>query len=48
VGKVHHLYRVLKTKYLAVSLVTDNSEWDDVEAVQESPHPNFFKLKLDG
>jgi hypothetical protein len=45
VGKVHNLYRVLKTKYLALSLVTDNFERYEFEAVQESPHPNFFKIK---
>jgi hypothetical protein len=48
VGKLHHLYRGLKTKYLAVSPVTDNFERHDFEAVQGSPHPNFFKLKLEG
>jgi hypothetical protein len=33
VGKVHNLCRVLKTKYLAVSPVTDNFERHDFEAV---------------
>jgi hypothetical protein len=40
VGKVHHLYRGLKTKYLA--------ERHEFEAVQGSPHSNFLKLKLVG
>jgi hypothetical protein len=26
----------------------DNFERHDFEAVQESPHPNFLKLKLEG
>ena len=34
--------RECKTKYLAVSPVTDNFEDQDFEAVQESPHPNFL------
>jgi hypothetical protein len=45
VGKVHHLCRGLKTKYLAVSPVIDNFERYDIEAVQGSPHPNFLKIK---
>jgi hypothetical protein len=48
VGKVHDLCRVLKTKYLAVSLVTDNFERHDFETVQGSPHANFLKLKFVG
>jgi hypothetical protein len=48
VGKVHHLYKGLKTKYLAVSPVMDNFERHDFEAVQGSPHANFLKLKLVG
>jgi hypothetical protein len=47
VGKVHNLCRVLKTTYLAMSPVTDNFERHEFEAVQGSPHPNFFKLKLE-
>jgi hypothetical protein len=35
----------VKTKYLAVSPVTDNSERQDFEAIQEFPHPNFLKMK---
>jgi hypothetical protein len=48
VGKVHHPCRGLKTKYLAVSPVTDNFERHDFEAVQGSPHANFLKLKFVG
>jgi hypothetical protein len=47
-GKSAPPLQSVQTKYLAMSPVTDNSEWHDVEAVRESPHPNFFKLKLDG
>jgi hypothetical protein len=32
----------VKTKYLALSLVTDNSEQHDFEVVQGSPYPNFL------
>jgi hypothetical protein len=32
----------IRTKYLAVSPVTDISERHDIEAVRESPHPNFL------
>jgi hypothetical protein len=44
-GKVDHLCRGLKTKYLAVAPVMDNFEQHDFEAVQGSPHPNFLKFK---
>jgi hypothetical protein len=38
----------VKTKYLAVSPVTDNFERHDFEAVQGSPHANFLKIKTYG
>jgi hypothetical protein len=38
----------VKTKYLAVSPVTNNFERHDFEAIQGFPHPNFLKLKLVG
>jgi hypothetical protein len=46
-GKSAPPLQMVKTKYLAVSPVTDNFERHDFEAVQGSPHPNFFKLKLE-
>jgi hypothetical protein len=42
VGKVHKPLESVKTKYLAVSPVTDNSEHQDFETDRESPHPNFL------
>jgi hypothetical protein len=47
-GKSAQPLQSVRTKYLAVSPVTDNSERHDIEAVRESPHPNFLKLKPDG
>jgi hypothetical protein len=47
-GKSAPSLRSVRTKYLVVSPVTDNSERCDIEPVRESPHPNFLKLKLDG
>jgi hypothetical protein len=32
----------VRTKYLAVSPVTDNFERHDIEADRKSPHPNFL------
>jgi hypothetical protein len=47
-GKSAPPLQSVRTKYLAVSPVTDISERPDFEVVQESSHPNFLKLKLDG
>jgi hypothetical protein len=41
-GKSAPPLQSVKTKYLAVSRVKDNSEGQDIEAVWESPHPNFL------
>jgi hypothetical protein len=41
-GKSAQPVQSVKTKYLAVSPVTDNFERHDFEAVQGSPHPNFL------
>ena len=45
--KCTNLCRVLKTKYLAVSPVTDNFEQLDLELLEDLSHPNFI-IKLDG
>jgi hypothetical protein len=47
-GKSAPPLQSVKTKYLAVSPVTDNFERLDFEVVQGSPHANFLKLKFVG
>jgi hypothetical protein len=42
VGKVHKSLESVKTKYLAVSPVTHNSEHEEFEVVREYPDPNFL------
>jgi hypothetical protein len=47
-GKSAQPLQSVKTKYLAVSPVTNNFERHNFEAVQGSPHPNFLKIKTGG